>query len=192
MIASISGKVLACSLGAVTLEVGGVGLLVNTTSRTCDNLELGQPATLKTVLVVREDSLTLYGFLDSTELETFDLLRSVNGVGPKSALSILSSLTVQEISAAVASESDDVFRAVTGVGPKTAKLITVSLAGKLNSVYSSSSGSTRSRSTIEGLVGLGYSEKESSQAVAKITDPDLSDQQVLKLALQQLAKGSAK
>jgi Holliday junction DNA helicase RuvA len=67
------------------------------------------------VLVVREDSLTLYGFLETLELETFDLLRSVNGVGPKSALSILSSLSVQDIAEAVANESDSVFRSVSGV-----------------------------------------------------------------------------
>jgi len=110
----VSGKVLASTLGAVTLEVGGVGLLVHTTNRIASTMTIGQNATLHTVLVVREDSLTLYGFLDAMELETFDLLRSVNGVGPKLALSILTSLSVAEIADAVASESDAVFRSVSG------------------------------------------------------------------------------
>ena len=191
MIASVSGKVLASTLGAVTIEVGGVGLLVNTTNRIAAELNVGQSATLFTVLVVREDSLTLYGFLEALELETFDLLRSVNGVGPKSALSILSSLSVKEIADAVASESDSVFRSVSGVGVKTAKLIALSLAGKISGGLASvSSGS--GRASVDALIGLGYSEKEATLAVRKVSKPNLSDQDVLKLALQQLAKAGTK
>jgi Holliday junction DNA helicase RuvA len=191
VIASVSGKVLASTLGAVTIEVGGVGLLVNTTNRIAAELNVGQSATLFTVLVVREDSLTLYGFLEALELETFDLLRSVNGVGPKSALSILSSLSVKEIADAVASESDSVFRSVSGVGVKTAKLIALSLAGKISGGLASvSSGS--GRASVDALIGLGYSEKEATLAVRKVSSPNLSDQDVLKLALQQLAKAGTK
>ena len=191
MIASLSGKVLASTLGAVTIEVGGIGLLVNTTNRIAAELNVGQSATLFTVLVVREDSLTLYGFLEALELETFDLLRSVNGVGPKSALSILSSLSVKEIADAVASESDSVFRSVSGVGVKTAKLIALSLAGKISGGLASvSSGS--GRASVDALIGLGYSEKEATLAVRKVSKPNLSDQDVLKLALQQLAKAGTK
>ena len=191
MIASVSGKVLASTLGAVTIEVGGVGLLVNTTNRIAAELNVGQSATLFTVLVVREDSLTLYGFVEALELETFDLLRSVNGVGPKSALSILSSLSVKEIADAVASESDSVFRSVSGVGVKTAKLIALSLAGKISGGLASvSSGS--GRASVDALIGLGYSEKEATLAVRKVSSPNLSDQDVLKLALQQLAKAGTK
>ena len=192
MIASVSGKVLASTLGAVTIEVGGVGLFVNTTVRTSSSLSIGQQASLLTVLIVREDSLTLYGFLDSIELETFDLLRSVNGVGPKSALSILSALTVQEIADAVASESDGVFKSVPGVGVKTAKLITVSLAGKLPWGSNLGSSSVTNRASVEALVGLGYSEKEAAKAVAKVSKPERSNQEVLKLALQHLARGGSK
>ena len=191
MIASVSGKVLASALGAVTIEVGGIGLLVNTTNRIAAELNVGQSATLFTVLVVREDSLTLYGFLEALELETFDLLRSINGVGPKSALSILSSLSVKEIADAVASESDSVFRSVSGVGVKTAKLIALSLAGKISGGLASvSSGS--GRASVDALIGLGYSEKEATLAVRKVSKPNLSDQDVLKLALQQLAKAGTK
>jgi len=192
VIASVSGKVLASALGAATIEVGGVGLFVNTTVRTSSSLIIGQQASLLTVLIVREDSLTLYGFLDSIELETFDLLRSVNGVGPKSALSILSALTVQEIADAVASESDGVFKSVPGVGVKTAKLITVSLAGKLPWGSNSGSSSVTNRASVEALVGLGYSEKEAAKAVAKVSKPERSNQEVLKLALQHLARGGSK
>jgi len=192
VIASVSGKVLASTLSAVTLEVGGVGLLVHTTNRIASTMTIGQNATLHTVLVVREDSLTLYGFLDAMELETFDLLRSVNGVGPKSALSILTSLSVAEIADAVASESDAVFRTVSGVGVKTAKLITLSLAGKISVGSSTSASSGIARASVEALIGLGYSEKEATITVRKVSSPNMSDQDILKLALQHLAKAGSK
>lgn len=192
MIASVSGKVLTSSPVAVTLEVGGVGLIINTTSRIASSLPVGQQVSLRTVLIVREDSLTLYGFLEALELETFDLLRSVNGVGPKLALSILNSLSVQEIADAVAGESDAVFRSVSGVGVKTAKLIAVSLAGKLNGASGTSLNPAKTKASVEALVGLGYSEKEATIAVAKISNQNLSDQEILKFALQQLAKGGSK
>lgn len=192
MIASVSGKVLATSLGAVTIEVGGVGLHLNTTVRASSSLTIGQQASLLTVLIVREDSLTLYGFLGAMELETFDLLRSVNGVGPKSALSILSALSVQEIADAVSSELDSVFKSVPGVGVKTAKLITVSLAGKLPWGSSYASASPSNRTSVEALTGLGYNEKEATKAVTKVSNPDLSNEEILKLALQHLARGGTK
>ena len=191
MIASVSGKVLASTLGAVTLEVGGVGLLVHTTNRIASTMTIGQNATLQTVLVVREDSLTLYGFLEAMELETFDLLRSVNGVGPKLAISILTSLSVAEIADAVASESDAVFRSVSGVGVKTAKLITLSLAGKISGGSSTLITGT-ARASVEALIGLGYSEKEATITVRKVSSPNMSDQDILKLALQHLAKAGSK
>ena len=192
MIASVSGKVISSSLGAVIIEVGGVGLHLNTTIRTSTSLDPGQQASLLTALIVREDSLTLYGFLEPMELETFDLLRSVNGVGPKSALSILSALTVQEIADAVSCESDAVFKSVPGVGVKTAKLITVSLAGKLAWGSSSGSSSSTNRASVDALVGLGYSEKEAIKAVTKVSEPERSNQEILKLALQQLARGDSR
>jgi holliday junction DNA helicase RuvA len=191
VIASVSGKLLATAPGAVTLEVGGVGLLVNTTSRIASTIGFGEQVTLFTALIVREDSLTLYGFLDPSELAAFDLLRSVNGVGPKSALSILSSLSVQEIADAVAAESDAVFRSVAGVGVKTAKLIAVSLAGKLLGTPGQAASSVSTKASVEALVGLGYKEKEASIAVSKVSDSSLSDQEILKLALQHLAKGGS-
>jgi Holliday junction DNA helicase RuvA len=189
VIASVSGKVLYTSPGTVTVEVGGVGLVVNTTNRIASSLSVGNTVTLLTVLVVREDSLTLYGFLGAMELETFDLLRSVNGVGPKSALSILSSLSVQEIADAVTNESDAVFRSVSGVGVKTAKLIAVSLAGKISGSSGSTASSVKAKASVAALVGLGYSEKEATIAVNNVSTPDLSDQEILKFALQRLAKG---
>lgn len=192
MIASISGKVLTSTAGTTTIEVNGLGFLVHTTSKLSSALAVGSLATLQTVLIVREDSLTLFGFLDATELETFELLRTVNGVGPKSALAILTALSVQEIADAVASESDSVFKSVSGVGVKTAKLITVSLAGKLLRATTGSSRDSISGSTVAALVGLGYSEKEATRAVTSIESRGSSERELLKLALQHLAGGVSK
>jgi Holliday junction DNA helicase RuvA len=192
VIASVSGKVLLTNSGAVTIEVSGVGLLVNTTNRITSTMTVGDQITLHTALIVREDSLTLYGFLEPGELNTFEALRSVTGVGPKSALSILSALSVQQIADAVASESDAVFRSVAGVGAKTAKLIAVSLVGKLLGTSGQSISSGSAKATVEALLGLGYKEKEAAKAVSQVSDPSLSDQEVLKLALQYLAKGGSK
>ena len=191
MIASVSGKVMSITPSAAVIDVGGVGFYLNITNRTAKALTVGQSAALSTALVVREDSLTLYGFGDTAELETFELLRSVNGVGPKSALSILSALTVKEISDAVAQESDEVFKSVSGVGAKTAKLITLSLSGKLpgGSLEQVSSGG---QTTVDALVGLGYGEREAKAAVQKVVASGSSDQEILKLALQSLARGGLK
>jgi Holliday junction DNA helicase RuvA len=176
----------------VTIEVGGVGLLVHTTNRVSSSLVVGKSSNFLTTLIVREDSLTLYGFLDSLELGTFDHLRSVSGVGPKSALSILSVLSVSQIADAVANDSDSVFKSVPGVGAKTAKLITISLAGKFLPRGDDSVDPGKSRAGIEALVGLGYSESEATLAVSKVADSKLTDKEVLKLALQYLAKGVSK
>jgi Holliday junction DNA helicase RuvA len=104
----------------------------------------------------------------------------------------LSALTVQEIADAVSSESDAVFKSVPGVGVKTAKLITVSLAGKLAWGSSLGSSSSTNRASVDALVGLGYSEKEAIKAVTKVSKPERSNQEILKLALQQLARGDSK
>ena len=133
MIASLTGKILSSSNGQVVIDVQGVGYLVNTTSQASKSLEIGNTSRFFTNLVVREDSMTLFGFLQSRELEIFELLLSVNGVGPKSALAILSQLSVDQISAAVFNETDATFKSVSGIGAKTAKLIVLTLSGKLGS-----------------------------------------------------------
>lgn len=187
MIASLTGSVLSNSNGAIVLDVQGVGYLVNTTNAVCANLSQGQLATVYTSLVVREDAFTLYGFLNKAELDVFDLLRSVNGVGPKSALAILSQLSVDQIGQAVADESDSTFKAVSGIGAKTAKLITLTLAGKIRS-SSARFASTHTETTVNALVGLGWSERSARDTVQEVSTPEMSDKQLLKAALQVLAK----
>ncbi len=131
MIAALKGTALEVSNGRLIVDVNGVGYLVNVTAQLSANTSLGDGVQLRTSMVVREDAMLLFGFETSEEQRVFELLCSVSGVGPKSALAILSSADVAQIAQAVATEQDSVFKAVSGIGPKTAKLIVVSLAGKM-------------------------------------------------------------
>jgi Holliday junction DNA helicase RuvA len=188
VIASLTGTVLSSSNGQVVIDVQGVGYLVHSTAQTANSISPGENFSFYTSLVVREDAWTLFGFETKQELEVFELLRSVNGVGPKSALSILNQLSVEQIAQAVSQDSDESFKAVSGIGSKTAKLITLTLAGKFVSPIPSSSTSSGSESTVSALVGLGWSEREARDALQQINAKGLSDKQQLKSALQVLSK----
>jgi Holliday junction DNA helicase RuvA len=187
VIASLTGEVLSSSNGQVVLDVSGVGYLINTTQAVAVSLSAGQSVRFHTSLVVREDALTIFGFLDSNQLEVFELLRSVNGVGPKSALAILAELSVDQIAQAVTQEADQVFKAVSGIGAKTAKLIVLTLTGKLASGASGHLAPS-SEVAVAGLIGLGWSERQAREAAAKVADPNKSDKELLKEALQILSK----
>jgi Holliday junction DNA helicase RuvA len=170
MIASLRGTVLAVAGTTAVIEVGGVGLQVAVTPAHALALRVGGEASMRTALIVREDELALYGFVDDEGREVFDLLRGVSGVGPKSAMGVLAAMSPAEIAGAVTREDDAAFRTVSGIGPKTAKLIVVSLAGKLH-VAPASGGSgasaspSISESVLVALVGLGWSERVAAQAV---------------------------
>lgn len=184
MIASLRGQVQRIHLGTLVLEVNGVGYLLNVSPALSATLNVGDEMLLHTAYIVREDAHLIFGFADPAELEMFELLRSVTGVGPKSALGIVSAVGVDEIRHAVANEQDAVFKAVSGIGPKTAKLITVTLAGKFVS-----SGSGESADLIAALVGLGYKEAEASAALRQVGGDDA--QAKLRGALK-LLSGSSK
>ena len=188
MIASLTGLVLSSSNGQVVIDVQGVGYLVHSTAQTVGSISEGVKVSFHTSLVVREDAWTLFGFRNKQELEVFELLRSVNGVGPKSALSILNQLSVEQIAQAVSEESDESFKAVSGIGSKTAKLITLTLAGKLVATGSKSTSSSTNESAVSALVGLGWSERQSRDVLQQVGTKDMSDKQLLKAALQILSK----
>lgn len=172
MISSLRGRVLQAAGGSVVLEVGGVGFFVNTTPALALASREGDEASLHTSLIVREDALTLFGFATRDELEVFELLIGVNGVGPKSALGVLSALSPEQIAQAVETEDDAAFRKVSGIGPKTAKLIVVSLAGKVRSTGvapATPAGAVvtggAADSVLAALTGLGWSERIAAEAV---------------------------
>lgn len=186
MIASLSGTVERIGDGELVLEVSGVGYLIHSTPRVLSGISIGDRIHLNTSQVFREDQVSLFGFLETEEQEVFDLLRSVSGVGPKSALAVLAMLSTQQIAQAVETDSADAFKAVPGIGPKTAKLICLTLTGKLSS---NETGSSPSRDgALAGLISLGWSERQASAALAKISVGELTDEQRLKLALQELGR----
>lgn len=170
MIASLRGKIIAKTAHQLVVDVNGVGYLIHVTPNVSAAYSLAEEAQFFISMVVREDAMTLFGFRTSLEQELFDLLRSVTGVGPKSALAILGSLSTAEIAAAVALDDDAAFRSVTGIGPKTAKLITVTLAGKLSHLVlveqrNDVSVDTDLGSVVEALVSLGWPERAAQEAV---------------------------
>jgi Holliday junction DNA helicase RuvA len=179
MISSLHGIVLHTTPDQVVIEVGGVGFSVAVPADVAHTAAIGERLMLHTSLIVREDALSLYGFADRSELEVFGLLISVTGVGPKSALGVLSHLTVDQIAEAVTAEDDAPFRRVSGIGPKTAKLIVVQLAGKVAPVGSparkpAAGGVDVIDQVAAALIGLGWSEKVAVEAATQ-TAADASE-----------------
>jgi Holliday junction DNA helicase RuvA len=200
VISSLRGTVLAISGGSIVIEVGGVGFSVQVTPDHALSLRLGDEAMVLTSLIVREDALSLFGFADAEQLQVFDLLTGVSGVGPKSAIGVLSVLSPEQIAEAVTAEDDAPFRKVSGIGPKTAKLIVVSLSGKLAVTRraprstASAPPSSLSESVLIALVGLGWPEKVAADAIAEAvaeTDESARDnvQSLLRLTLSRLGPG---
>jgi Holliday junction DNA helicase RuvA len=195
VISSLRGVVQTAVNSLVVVEVGGVGLAVQVTPQHAASLCIGDTATLNTTLIVREDSLTLYGFTSPQELQIFELLIGVSGVGPKSALGVLAHLTPGQIEVAVHNEDDAVFRKVSGIGPKTAKLIVLSLAGKVTNMVSGQpipaarQHNSVAENVLAALVVLGWSERVAAQAVDDVlteTSDTESVQAVLRLVLARL------
>lgn len=198
MISSLRGRVLHLDAESAIIEVGGVGFSVAIPAALARSLHLGDDILLHTALIVREDALSLFGFADREELSVFHHLLSVSGVGPKSALGVLSALSVPQIADAVIAEDDAPFRRVSGIGPKTAKLIVVQLAGKLQASVGSASlpASAAARGDVAGqvvsaLTALGWNERTSVEAVSMVVDAATDAERhsvpvLLKLALAQL------
>ncbi|MGN7859411.1 Holliday junction branch migration protein RuvA [Microbacterium sp. 22303] len=171
MISSLRGIVLSASTDSVVVEVGGVGFWVAVPGDVAHTARVGHELRLHTSLIVREDALSLYGFADQAELEVFGHLLSVTGVGPKSALGVLSHLSVDQIASAVAADDDAPFRRVSGIGPKTAKLIVVQLTGKLHAPVAASAAASVpdeiGTQLIAALIGLGWSERIAADAAER-------------------------
>ena len=171
MFASIRGEVIAKGHEYLVLETGGVGFKIFSTNNIIDNVEIGKEIQLFTQLVVREDSLSLFGFETESENEYFNLLLGVNGVGPKLSLMILSTLNLETIRRAVLSEQSDAFARVPGVGKKTAQKIILHLSGKITGEtgFDSFSGiQDVDTEVIDALTGLGYSIVEAQAAIQSI------------------------
>ncbi|WP_454048490.1 Holliday junction branch migration protein RuvA [Cellulomonas sp. Marseille-Q8402] len=179
MIASVHGTVLAVRLDAAVVEVGGVGMLVQATPATLAGLRVGQTALLHTQLVVREDSLTLFGFADADEREVFEVLQTVSGVGPRLALAMLAVHTPDGLRRAVAGEDLAALKRVPGIGHKGAQRIVLELADRLGVPRDVQAGAgapvaagpaDRRDQVVEALVGLGWNLKAAQDAVTSVLD----------------------
>ena len=178
MIAHLTGTVTAVGPTWVVLDLGGFGVKALCTPATAAAVRLDQPTTLQTSLVVREDSLTLYGFADADERSLFETATSVTGVGPRTALALLAVHTPDAIRRAVHTQDVKAFTRVPGIGPKGAQRIVLELSGKLAppagdgataaaGAPAAVAGDQREK-VVEALVGLGYQQKVADDAVGRV------------------------
>lgn len=188
MISLMSGKVSIIENDGVVVEIGGIGFLVHVPAPLKDRLAVGDSIILHTRLVVREDSLTLYGFDTKEGREYFDLLMGVNGIGPRSALSILSTLNPDTIRRALFNEQDEIFSRVPGIGKKTAQKILLYLHDRVSAgeplAQVAAMGAVDSE-VLAALTVLGYSVVEAQTAIQYIPQDAPQDVETrLRLALQ--------
>ncbi len=199
MIASVRGKLIYSDNTSAVVECGGVGLKCFVTKNTLYNLpQKNEEVFLYTFMVVREDALDLYGFKELEELETFKLITSVNGVGAKIGLALLSEFTASQITLYIASNDPKALTAASGVGLKLAQRIVLELKDKVGSFQSGDSleikavgnatANSNTKEAVSALVSLGYSQSEASLAVGKL-DPTLATEELIKSALKSLARG---
>lgn len=198
MIARLSGTVVQLGPTSAVVEVGGFGVLVLCGPNTSAGLRLGQPATLSTSLIVREDALTLYGFASDEERELFELLLTATGVGPKLAQATLSVLAPDELRRALATEDLVQLTKVPGVGRKGAQRMVLELKDKVNAVTAAATSTavpqTQWREQVaQGLIGLGWSVRDADAACAEVEHLVSDDSQVsvatlMRAALQSLAR----
>lgn len=170
MIATLFGTVRALKLDQAVLDVNGVGYLLHITAKTSANLSLGRDFQIYTSMVVREDSMTLYGFVDNDERELFELVQTVSGIGPKVALAITAAMSSDELAHAVNSKDEAAIAAVQGIGKKGAQRLILELDGKMDFSHpaSKSTGFSWRDQLIDALTGLGFARKQAESAVNEI------------------------
>ncbi|HWI44220.1 MAG TPA: Holliday junction branch migration protein RuvA [Nocardioides sp.] len=196
MIAHVRGTVAALTLSSAVLEVGGIGLELMCTPGTLAGLRTGQEATLPTSMVVREDSLTLFGFADDDEKAIFELVQTASGVGPKLAQAIVAVLSPDGVRTAIAADDVKTLTRVPGIGQKGAQRIILELKDRIGAPTGGSKAGPATavapwRDQVqEALQGLGYNAKDAERAVAAVPDPDGTPDvsALLRAALQGLSK----
>jgi Holliday junction DNA helicase RuvA len=200
VIAQLTGTVIQLGATSAVIELGGFGVLTQCSPGTAAGLRIGQTATLATSLIVREDSLTLFGFASGDERDFFELLLTATGVGPKLAQAALAVLSPAELRRAITSENLVQLMKVPGVGRKGAQRIVLELKDKINAVAPASSSAPSVASgplwreqVSQGLEGLGWSARDADAACAEVEhlvadDSEVSVAVLMRAALQSLAK----
>jgi holliday junction DNA helicase RuvA len=198
VIAFVRGRVAGVSLTSVVLEVGGVGLELQCTPDTIATLRTGAEATLPTSMVVREDSLTLFGFAHDEERELFGLLQTVSGIGPRTALATLAVLSPDVLRRALVDGDLTTITRVPGIGRKGAERLVLELRDKVDAPSAApatlpvtpNGANPRREQVVEALVGLGFTTKPAEQAVDAVLagDGDGDASTLLRAALTRLGK----
>ena len=199
MIAFVSGPVAALAPDSAVVEVGGIGIAVQCTPNTLSGLRMGQQTKLATSLVVREDSLTLYGFADDDERQIFELLQTASGVGPRLAQAMLAVHSPDALRRAVSTGDEKALTAVPGIGKKGAQKLLLELKDRLGEPIGAPAVGTAVTSGWRdqlhaALIGLGYATREADEAVAAVapqaeaTEGTPQVGQLLRAALQTLNK----
>ncbi|MGW0845189.1 Holliday junction branch migration protein RuvA [Streptomyces sp. NPDC002787] len=197
MIAFVSGPVAALAPDSAVVEVGGIGIALQCTPNTLSGLRMGQQTKLATSLVVREDSLTLYGFVDDDERQVFELLQTASGVGPRLAQAMLAVHTPDALRRAVSTGDEKALIAVPGIGKKGAQKLLLELKDRLGEpIGAPAIGAPVSQGWRDqlhaALIGLGYATREADEAVSAVAPQAEAAQgtpqvgQLLKAALQTL------
>jgi len=181
VISQISGRVLSRGADTLVVQVGGVGLKIAVTPRTAAGVDVGGECTLTTELVVREDSLTLYGFADASERDVFSTVQTVSGIGPRLAMTMLAGLAPDQIRAAVVNDDVAALTTVPGLGRKTAQRIILDLKDKLggpavDTVRLPGAAAGWRPQVVDALTGLGWSAAQAQEAVGAVAaDPGGAD-----------------
>ncbi|MET7418343.1 Holliday junction branch migration protein RuvA [Dactylosporangium sp. NPDC005555] len=177
MIASVRGRVAAVSPDGAVIEVGGVGLAVQCSPHVLADLRVGQEARLATSLIVREDSLTLYGFADDEAKQLFELLQTASGVGPRLAQAVLAVHTPEVVRRAIAGNDTSTLTRVPGIGKKGAERLVLELRDKIGALPGDGAalvgvgaGAAWAEQVRQALTGLGWTAGQADQAVAAVAE----------------------
>lgn len=201
MISTLRGTPQQVNLNSAVIEVGGFGMLIQATPQTLAGLQLDREALVHTSMVVREDSMTLFGFASADEREVFEVLTGVSGIGPRTGLAILSVHSPEEVRIAASTKDTKAFTKVSGIGPKGAQRIVLELSGKLTPTGApvpagSTAAATWEPQVIEALTGLGWTEKDAVKALEALAkhEPQLvatgSVSEILRAVLRSLGRGN--
>ena len=195
MIASISGEIKSITATNAVIEVGGVGILVQLSVKTVTGLSIGKKVELFTTMIVREDSLTLYGFTTSAARDLFEVLQTVSGIGPKVSQSALSIYEPDEIVLAISKGDNSLLERIPGLGKKGAQRVILELKDKVKPTKEASGKSDWRTPLHSALIGLGFSTKEIDKLFVQISAEvsedanEMSASELLKLALQIKGRG---
>lgn len=188
MIGQIKGKIADISLSRATLEVGGIGYIVNAIPTHLEKIHIGSEAKFYTHMAVRENDISLYGFETDEELKMFEALLNVSGIGPKSALAILGVAGLGTLEDAIVSGNTAILTKIAGVGKKTADKIVLELSGKIASSKELSGSMKDDLDVFEALKALGYRDHQITEVLKEMPKEAEGANEKIKQALKLLGK----